>query len=187
VINPDKNVMGERIITDDRKTDDLTRIEHIGSFVQDKLHQIGVFTYEDIAAWDPARIAQVTSLIGYLPGRIEKDNWVGQAAALAAADDDDTQARGFSAATPDHDDLKIIEGVGPKIEQVLKESGVFNLNQLAERDPEELRSMLIQAGDKYRMHNPDSWPKQAELAAAGKMEELQEYQEKLKGGRESES
>ena len=185
-VNPDKNVMGRRIVTEDRRSDDLTQIEHIGTFVQNKLNQIGVFTYEDIAGWDPARIAQVTSLIDYLPGRIAKDNWVGQAAALAAApEDSDTQSRGFAAtAAVDLADLQIIEGIGPKIEQVLKESGVFNLNMLAQRDPEELRSMLTQAGDKYRMHNPDSWPKQAQLAVAGNLEELEAYQEVLKGGRE---
>ena len=189
VVNPDKSVMDQRILTTDREADDLTRIQHISAFTQSQLYQIGVYTYEDIAGWDPARIAQVTSLIGYVPGRIEKDNWVGQAAALTRGESnsDDTQARGFdmsSAPTVDLADLKIIEGIGPKIEQVLKESGVQTLEQLAARDPEELRGMLVQAGDKYRMHDPTTWPKQAELAATGQLEELEEYQDHLKGGRE---
>jgi predicted flap endonuclease-1-like 5' DNA nuclease len=191
VVNPDKSILGQRIITPDRDADDLTRIAHISDHTQSQLYQIGVFTYEDIAGWDPARIAQVTSLIGYLPGQIEKDNWVGQAAALVAgegsADSDDSQTFGMSPPPAvDPENLQIIEGIGPKIEQVLKESGVESLAELAAREVDELRSMLIQAGDKYRMHDPSTWPKQAELAAAGNLEELEEYQEYLKGGREPE-
>lgn len=190
VVNPDKGVMDQRIITSDRASDDLTKIEHISTFTQSQLYQAGIYTYEEIASWDPARVAQVTSLIGYVPGRIEKDNWVGQAAALLAGEgaSDDPQSRGSdgpsATATVDLSDLKIIEGIGPKIEQVLKESGVQTLEQLAGRDPEELRGMLIQAGDKYRMHDPATWPKQAELAATGQFEELEKYQDHLKGGRE---
>ncbi len=191
VVNPDKGILGQRIITPDRDADDLTRIAHISEHTQSQLYQIGVFTYEDIASWDPARIAQVTSLIGYLPGQIEKDNWIGQAAALVAgeggADSDDPQAKSMSPAPAvDPENLQLIEGIGPKIEQVLKESGVNTLAELAAREVDELRSMLIQAGDKYRMHDPATWPKQAELAAAGNLEELEEYQDYLKGGREPE-
>ncbi len=80
------------------------------------------------------------------------------------------------------DDLKIIEGVGPKLESILKEAGITDLKVLSESDPEKLNEILESAGNRYKMFNPTTWPKQATLAVEGKWEELQEYQERLDGG-----
>jgi large subunit ribosomal protein L27 len=80
------------------------------------------------------------------------------------------------------DDLKIIEGVGPKLESILKESGILDLPTLSETDVEKLREILVGAGSRYKMFNPTTWPKQAKLAAEGKWEELKAYQDDLDGG-----
>ena len=61
---------------------DLTAIEGIGPFLEKKLNDAGVFTYADIAAWDAEKIAEITTKISFFEGRIEKDNWVGQAQKL---------------------------------------------------------------------------------------------------------
>jgi large subunit ribosomal protein L27 len=80
------------------------------------------------------------------------------------------------------DDLKIIEGVGPKLESILKESGITDLQMMSESDPERLREILESAGSRFKMFNPSTWPKQAKLAAEGKWDELQAYKDQLEGG-----
>jgi len=82
------------------------------------------------------------------------------------------------------DDLKIIEGVGPKIESLMKEAGFEDLRAVANASLEDLKKVLEDAGSRYQMHDPTTWSKQAELAADEKWEELQEYQDHLKGGKE---
>ncbi|MCB0687374.1 MAG: 50S ribosomal protein L27 [Saprospiraceae bacterium] len=80
------------------------------------------------------------------------------------------------------DDLKIIEGIGPKLESILKEAGITDLKVMSESDPEKIREILESAGNRYKMFNPDTWPKQAGLAVEGKWDELKEYQDHLDGG-----
>ncbi len=81
------------------------------------------------------------------------------------------------------DDLKIVEGIGPKIEMILKKNNIENWKDLAEKTPAELKEILKNAGDRYSFHNPESWPEQAMLAAEARWEELEEFQEFLIGGR----
>ncbi|RMF20008.1 MAG: 50S ribosomal protein L27 [Bacteroidetes bacterium] len=85
---------------------------------------------------------------------------------------------------PKTDDLKVIEGVGPKLESILKEAGITDLNTLANTDVAKLKEILESAGSRYKSFDPTTWPKQAALAAEGKMDELKAYQDTLKGGRE---
>ncbi len=82
------------------------------------------------------------------------------------------------------DDLKKIEGVGPKIASILAESGYETFAKLAKADPEKIREILLEKGGKrYAMHDPTTWPKQAEMAAAGQWDELKKWQDELDGGR----
>lgn len=85
---------------------------------------------------------------------------------------------------PKLDDLKIIEGVGPKIETLLKEGGINTWAELAEASVDRLKEILDAAGPRYQIHDPSSWPAQAKFAAEGKWDELKEYQEMLIGGRD---
>ncbi len=80
------------------------------------------------------------------------------------------------------DDLKVIEGIGPKMEQLLNRAGITTFRQLAERSPEELRA-LLQAANAARFIDPETWAEQARLAAEGRWEELRALQGQLKGGR----
>jgi predicted flap endonuclease-1-like 5' DNA nuclease/uncharacterized membrane-anchored protein YhcB (DUF1043 family) len=180
-VNADKKVLGEKIIVNDIEKDDLTRIDGIGPFLQTKLHEMGIYTYAEIAGWDPDRIAEVTQRIGYFPGRIEKDNWVGQANKLYYQKQHDPEA--LAPPVWQQDNLKVVEGIGPKIEQLLKDAGINTWNDLADTDLERLQAILNDAGERYRIHDPGTWAEQARLAAAGKWETLQTLQEELKGGR----
>ena len=80
--------------------------------------------------------------------------------------------------------LKIIEGIGPKIEQILKEEGIDSFVKLSNTDPDHIRSVLIRnGGSAFRVHDPRSWPEQAKLAADESWTELKEFQDKLIAGK----
>lgn len=82
------------------------------------------------------------------------------------------------------DDLKLIEGIGPKIEGLLNEAGIVTWSDLANADQEKVQAVLDEAGPRYRMHDPGTWAKQAAMAANGQWEELEAYQDHLDGGKE---
>jgi large subunit ribosomal protein L27 len=85
---------------------------------------------------------------------------------------------------PKLDDLKLVEGIGPKIETLLKEGGITTWAELAEAPIERIKEILEAAGPRYQIHNPSTWPAQAKLAAEGKWEELKTLQDELVGGRD---
>ena len=82
------------------------------------------------------------------------------------------------------DDLKIVEGIGPKIEELLHEGGIKTWSELANADLAKIQAILDEAGPRYRVHDPATWAKQANLAAEGNWAELEDYQAKLQGGKE---
>ena len=81
------------------------------------------------------------------------------------------------------DDLKKIEGIGPKIAQILQENGILTFEDLGKAKITSLRKFLADAGPRYKMHEPKTWPKQAKLAAKGEWEKLAKLQDELKGGK----
>ena len=101
-----------------------------------------------------------------------------------AAEEEATKAPAVKKGGPKLDDLKIVEGVGPKIEQLLKEGGIHTWADLAAADVDRLKEILDAAGPRYQIHNPSTWPAQAKFAAEGNFDELKEYQDMLTGGRD---
>jgi len=89
-------------------------------------------------------------------------------------------------AAPSGDDLTKIEGIGPKINEILQEAGIPTFADLAGTDPERIREMLTAAGGQFATHDPETWPKQAEMARDGKWDELKVWQDELDGGRQPE-
>ena len=82
------------------------------------------------------------------------------------------------------DDLKRIEGIGPKFSGVLQAAGILTYAQLAAATPGELDKILEAEDPRLsRLADPTSWPEQAALAAAGDWEALKALQDTLKGGR----
>ncbi len=81
------------------------------------------------------------------------------------------------------DDLKIIEGIGPKIEQLLYEAEIYTWVDLAGADVGYIKSVLEKAGPNYKVHDPESWPFQAQLAVDNKWDELKKWQDEHKGGK----
>lgn len=102
----------------------------------------------------------------------------------AAAPVVEEAAAPVAAADENGDNLKVIEGIGPKIEQLLKDAGIKTFVQLAEASADQVREILAAAGSRYAIHDPATWAKQADLAAQGKWDELQALQDVLDGGKE---
>jgi small subunit ribosomal protein S1 len=86
-------------------------------------------------------------------------------------------------AKTDGDDLKKIEGIGPKIAELLSNGGIDTFTKLSEAKVDDIKAILEEAGSRYKMHDPSTWPDQAKLAADGKWDELAVLQDNLKGGR----
>ncbi len=78
------------------------------------------------------------------------------------------------------DDLKKIEGIGPKIASTLVEAGIATFADLAKAKPEAISEII--AGVRGN-HVTDTWPAQAKLAADGKWDELKKWQDELDGGK----
>ena len=189
-----KKALGKRIkkaaATD---KDDLKKIKGLGPFVETKLNRFGIFTFEQISQFDEELINTVTDALQFFPGQIIEDDWVGQASDLLKiklSNPSDflnkkpkTNQSKKNKKPNDNTDLKIIEGIGPKIEKLLKEAGIANWNILAQTEPSTLRRILDLAGSQFKLHNPNSWPEQALLASHGKWKDLMKLQDKLMGGR----
>jgi len=80
------------------------------------------------------------------------------------------------------DDLKKIEGIGPKIASTLVEAGITTFSDLAKTKSTKISEII--AGVRGN-HVTDTWPKQAKLAAEGKWDELKKWQDELDGGKEA--
>ena len=80
------------------------------------------------------------------------------------------------------DDLKKIEGVGPKAAEAMVAAGLDTFAKVAKAKPEAIATILSEASSNLAHLVTDTWPKQAKLAADGKWDELKELQDKLDGG-----
>lgn len=164
--------------------DDLTAIEGIGPFLQQKLYEAGVFTYAQISAWEDAEIEEITKKIQFFPGRIRKDDWVGQAKRLLGSDTSASRSLFLPDAEEEvGDDLKIIEGIGPAIEAILKKAGLDTFEAIAQADPDEIETILLVSDPHLALFDADTWPAQASMAQHGEWETLQAFQENLRAGR----
>ena len=76
-------------------------------------------------------------------------------------------------------DLQLIKGIGPKIEEVLHRSGIGSWAELAMANLPGLRQILEDAGPRYRIIDPKTWSIQARMAAKGEWRKLKAYQETL--------
>lgn len=81
------------------------------------------------------------------------------------------------------DDLKKIEGVGPKIASLLNAAGIVTFADLGKAKLSTLKEVLDNAGKRFQMHDPKTWSKQAKLAAKGDWATLKTLQDKLNGGK----
>ncbi len=78
------------------------------------------------------------------------------------------------------DDLKKVEGIGPKIAETLSAAGISTFAELAKAKPAKISEIIA---DVRGNHVTDTWPAQAKMAAEGKWDELKKWQDELDGGK----
>lgn len=81
------------------------------------------------------------------------------------------------------DDLKKIEGIGPKLERIMNGGGVWTFEQMADAKAEQLLMIIREEWPENKVHDPTTWPEQAALARDAKWDELAILQDNLKGGK----
>jgi len=80
------------------------------------------------------------------------------------------------------EDLTKVEGIGPKICEIFTNAGIVTFQNLADAKVETLQALLKEAGSRYSMANPGTWPEQAALLASGQYEAFEKLCDELDGG-----
>lgn len=134
------------------------------------------------AAEPPA--ADRSDTTGTDAGPVEPDD-AGAGAIIAISDDSpDLVAAAVVLGTRiEHDDLTVIDGIGPKIAELCTGIGIQTWSDLAQTEVSLLRTMLDDAGPRFKSHDPTTWPEQAALLAAGQWTDFRERTVRLDGGR----
>ncbi len=165
-------------------SDDLTKIEGIGPKIAENLNAAGIRTFADLAALTPD---QIRGVLGSTFASHDPTTWPEQAKMAAEGRWDELKAwqaqlDGGREVAVEPDDLKAIEGIGPRIEEILNQAGVMTYAQLASMTSDEIRKILESAGNQFAAHDPTTWPDQAKMAAEGRWDELKAWQDQLNGG-----
>ncbi len=187
------------------KKDDLKIIEGIGPKTADLLKANGIDSLKKLSKCSEKELRKILSDGGdrfklLNPGTWAKqaklatdgkwdelqeyqDYLIGGVEPTTAPDPFDRQSAKAAMGKPiKQDDLTIIEGIGPKISGLIKKDGIKTWRELSKVKAKHIKGILDNAGPKYQMHNPSTWPKQAKLAADGKWKKLKDYQDILIGG-----
>ena len=80
------------------------------------------------------------------------------------------------------DDLTVIEGIGPKINDLFKAEGLKTFAQVAKATVPQMRDILDKGGSRFRIANPGTWAQQAALAESNNWAELKKLQDELSAG-----
>lgn len=192
------------------KEDNLQVIEGIGPKMEELLKNEGINTWADLASKNADYFRSILDKGGNKYSMIDPTTWAGQA--VLARDGNwedlidmqkklDTGRTNQTSEETDSkvekilikmgvlkrwelNDLKAIEGIGPKIEKLLQESGIMTWKELSETSVDILNEILDKGGPKFSLADPGTWPKQAKLAAEGRWAEFEEYIEHLNKGKE---
>lgn len=63
------------------QADDLTKIKGIATFLEKRLHELGIYTFQQIASWEERHIREISSRLAF-KDRIVREKWVEQASGL---------------------------------------------------------------------------------------------------------
>lgn len=189
------------------KSDNLQIIEGIGPKMDEVLKENGLASWSALADETPESLRNVLNKYGDSYKIIDPTSWPEQAKLASSGDFDGLMLlqknldTGIATGTQSdsklekllikmgiiktykQDDLKIVEGIGPKIEELLHNAGIATWKELAGASAEKLQEILSAAGSNYQLADPGTWAKQAALADEGKWSELEAYQEFLQGGK----
>jgi len=94
------------------------------------------------------------------------------------------KAAGFRVKVKDgQDDFTVVEGIGPKINDLIHGAGIHRYAELGRTKVEAIQKILDDAGPRYTLAKPGTWPAQADMAADNKWEALKKWQDELDGGK----
>lgn len=104
---------------------------------------------------------------------------------IARADEAEARVAALEArARAMQDNFAILDGIGPRVSEVLRSAGINTFAKLAATDAEGIRGILVSENPNLlRLTDPSTWQEQAGLAAEGDWEALSSLQESLKEGR----
>lgn len=143
------------------------------------------------AWWQHILMLLIPGVIGYIIGDRKGNSVISDLANRLARLDADIERCNESTAllavqkpaAVSPDDLKVVEGIGPAIEKLLNESGILTYAQLSGSSSESIRKILEKGGPRFQVHDPETWPRQAQLAASGQWDELKQWQDALDSGK----
>jgi len=92
------------------------------------------------------------------------------------------RAAGFNLKHPD--DLTVIEGIGPKVDELFRVNGITTFLQVSRLGVGEMQAILDKGGTHFRLANPHTWAQQASLALENRWSDLKKLQHELFGGAE---
>ncbi len=189
--------------------DDLKKIDGIGPIIEEILNKQGIYTFKALRETDRDTLksylsnadkrfaAHETESWPHQAGMAEKGQWEELKIYQEFIDEEDKleeessivslTTKRASVNSPfgnvtnitKGDDLKKIEGIGPSIEALLQQNGLTSYQLLKDAKIEMLVNILQNAGPQFRMHDPKSWPKQAQLAFNGEWSKLTDFQDSL--------
>ncbi len=167
------------------KGDDLTKVEGIGPKIAELMHGANINSFADLAAADVEALKGILQDAGGAYVAHDPTTWPQQAKLAADGKFDELKELQdqLDGGRPAPDDLTTIEGIGPKIAELMQGADIKSFADLAAADVEVLKGVLADAGGAFAAHDPTTWPKQAKLAAAGKFDALKKLQDSLDGGR----
>lgn len=120
---------------------------------------------------------------GAAPEAVEEAPAEEPAVEEAPAEEPVAEAPAVEEAPAEADDLRKIEGIGPKIAELLGNNGISTFAALAAATPESVKEILTNAEGNFATHDPTTWPEQAKMAAAGDWDALKKWQDELDGGK----
>lgn len=96
---------------------------------------------------------------------------------------DAAAAKAVFGKTIKQDDLKVVEGIGPKISEMFNNAGINTWKELSETAVARCQEILDGGGERYKVHDPASWPMQAKMCYEGKWAELLKWQDEHDHGK----
>lgn len=124
--------------------DDLLIIKGVGPFIEEKLHALGIYTFEQVANFTPEDEDTVNTAIEFFPGRIRRENWREQSANFVRIKKQRHRInfnRIGKGNVNKKDDLNAIKGITTDIEAQLYVLGIYNYSQITALTPEDINTV----------------------------------------------
>lgn len=174
----------ERIgIANKQDADNLTIINGIGGWMEEKLNALGIFTLRQIANFNEEDVEIVTEAIEFFPGRIERDEWVSQAKELVKSEGkrdvilDSVKEKKSNISfnrigtTPKNyaNNLTLIKGISPWVEEKLNKLDIYSFAQISRLTAEDVKTITEILELAPKRIERDNWIVQAKVLANAKV------------------